>query len=102
MLVLALALALLLVLALLVLVLVLVLVQLRQHAEAAAACVVRDSNSGHQLLLTPANCCPMFALWTTHCASGRSSCPASQALRCCLTSTALAAGRSARAALKSG
>ena len=27
--------------------------------------VVRDSNSGHQLLLPPANWCPMFAFRTT-------------------------------------
>ena len=29
--------------------------------------VVWDSNSGHQLLLPPANCCPVFASRTTHC-----------------------------------
>ena len=29
-------------------------------------CVVWDSNSGHQLLLPPANYCPIFASWTTH------------------------------------
>ena len=28
-------------------------------------CVVRDSNSVHQLLLPPANCCPIFASRTT-------------------------------------
>ena len=28
-------------------------------------CVVRDSNSGHQLLLPPANWCPIFASGTT-------------------------------------
>ena len=28
-------------------------------------CVVRDSNSGHQLLLPPANWCPIFASRTT-------------------------------------
>ena len=29
--------------------------------ESSERCVVRDSNSGHQLLLPPANWCPMFA-----------------------------------------
>ena len=28
-------------------------------------CVARDSNSGHQLLLPSANCCPIFAVWAT-------------------------------------
>ena len=27
--------------------------------------MVRDSNSGHQLLLPPAKCCPILAPWTT-------------------------------------
>ena len=27
--------------------------------------MVRDSNSGHQLLSPPANWCPIFAVWTT-------------------------------------
>ena len=35
-------------------------------ALSLGACVVRDSNSGHQLLLPPANWCPMFASRTTH------------------------------------
>ena len=34
-------------------------------ALAEAGCVVRDSNLGHQLLLPPANRCPIFAVWTT-------------------------------------
>ena len=29
-------------------------------------CVVQTSNSGHQLLLPPANWCPIFASRTTH------------------------------------
>ena len=31
-----------------------------------AWCVVRDPNSGHQLLFQPANWCPIFASRTTH------------------------------------
>ena len=27
--------------------------------------MARNSNSGHQLLFPPANCCPIFAVWTT-------------------------------------
>ena len=34
-------------------------------AGASERCVIRDSNSGHQLLLPPANWCPIFAFWTT-------------------------------------
>ena len=32
---------------------------------ATGRCVVRDSNSGHQLLFPHANWCPIFASWTT-------------------------------------
>ena len=35
--------------------------------------VVRESNSGHPLLLPPANWCPMFASRTTHSGRGRGS-----------------------------
>ena len=37
----------------------------QQRVETAMRCVVRDSNSGHQLLLPPANWCPIFASRTT-------------------------------------
>ena len=40
---------------------------IREGAErkVRSRCVVRDSNSGHQLLLSPANWCPIFASRTT-------------------------------------
>ena len=34
-------------------------------ALTCSRCAVRDSNSGHQLLLPPANCCPIFAFRTS-------------------------------------
>ena len=37
---------------------------LPSDALPAKRCVARDSNTGHQLLSPPANCCPMFASWT--------------------------------------
>ena len=37
-----------------------------QHGNYHDTGVVRDSNSGHQLLLPPANWCPIFASRTTH------------------------------------
>ena len=47
-------------------------------APGALRCVVRDSNSGHELLLPPAKLCPIFASRTTQgtrqCATGRASC----------------------------
>ena len=43
--------------------------------EVAKRCVVRGSNSGHQLLLPPASWCPIFAVWTTQGAAG-GQCPA--------------------------
>lgn len=33
--------------------------------------MVRESNLGHQLLLSPAECCPMFAPWTAQLGSWR-------------------------------
>ena len=33
--------------------------------KAGPGCVIRDSNLGYQLLLPPANCCPIFASRTT-------------------------------------
>ena len=34
-----------------------------------ARCVARDSRSGHQLLLPPADWCPIFEVWTTQVAA---------------------------------
>ena len=38
--------------------------------------MVRDSNSGHQLLLLPANWCPIFAYWTTQAPALAAAAPA--------------------------